>query len=608
MKFSDDFISKVRDSSNIVDIISQNTELKRSGNNLMGRCPFPDHREKTPSFSVNEHKQVYHCFGCKKGGDIFKFLETMRGMSFPEAMEFLADRAGIPIPKESYENVKRDEAREQKKLLFRVNKLASFFFRKTLVELPQGHPVRKYMEKRELTSAIAEEFQIGYAPPDWSLLTEYLLSKKVPIELADKLGLVRRRTGQGQSGYFDMFRDRLMFPILSVNEEVIGFGGRILGDGQPKYLNSPESPVFHKGQTLYGLHAAAKYIRAEDEVIVVEGYMDMLALYGRGVCNVVATLGTALTNEHARLLGRYTKNVIALFDSDNAGLQASERSLPILLAEGLFPKGTVLPQGKDPDEAIQAMGVDQFKSHLAKSRDLFLLFLEREMEGFRGLPTEKVQIVEKLGRVLLHTKDNNLRGLYTTALRDHLNVEEKWLRSALAEAARKSDRGAERIGTAEESAVPVEQKRPSAPKIVLKKPHKEETLLLNLMLFSEDYLKFALNSHVRQFLGQSEMREIYEIIEKLYGQSSQNFAKLSVLLSERLQEPGLVLRHLDQQFQEMAEEKGEDMAKDCLDRIKIRHLENEAKRLTEQLKVKQDPETLEQFMNIQRERLALKNS
>lgn len=603
MKFSDDFINRVRDSSNIVEIISQNTELKRTGNNLMGRCPFPDHREKTPSFSVNEQKQVYHCFGCKKGGDIFKFLEGIRGMNFPEAVEFLAERAGIPVPKDSYEGVSRDDAREQKKLLFKINKLASHFFRKSLTELSKDHPVLRYMDKRGLSTELAEEFQIGYAPPDWSLLTDYLVAKKVPVEWADKLGLLRRRTGQGQSGYFDMFRDRLMFPILSVNEEVVGFGGRILGDGQPKYLNSPESPVFHKGQTFYGLHAAAKYIRTEDEVIVVEGYMDMLALYSGGVKNVVATLGTALTHEHAKLIARYTKNVLVLFDSDAAGIQASERSLPILLAEGLLPRGTVLPQGKDPDDAIRLMGSESFKVHLAKASDLFFLSLDRALEGYRGQPTEKVQVVDRVGKILLQIKDVKLRELYSTSLRERLNVEDKWLRFALTELSKKTEKSYA-------PAVAVQAPRAAEPvrKITIQKAAKEEVLLINLMLFSEEYLKLAIAADVRQFLGQSEMGEMFEIIEKLYGQSSQNFARLSVLLSERLQTPELILRHLDQQFQSMAEEKGEEMAKDCLDRIKVRHLEKEGKRLMEQLKVRQDPQMLEQFMNIQRERLALKNS
>jgi DNA primase len=606
LRFSDDFINRVRDANNIVDIISQSTELKRAGRSLMGLCPFPNHREKTASFSVSEDKQVYHCFGCKKSGNIVSFLEEMRGMSFREAIEYLAERASISIPKEE-SSVFIDDQRDQKKLLLKLNKLAGFFFKNTLNELPENHSVRAYMQKRGITPDLAEEFKIGYAPADWSNLANALTAKHAPLQEADRLGLIRKRSSG--DGYFDMFRDRLMFPILSLNQEVIGFGGRILGEGQPKYLNSPESPVFHKGNTLYGLHASAKHIRAQDEVIVVEGYMDLIALYSHGFQNVVATLGTALTHDHAKLIGRFTKKVIVLFDGDSAGQAAAERSLPILLSEGLMPRGLTLPDKMDPDDAVQKLGRDEFQKTLLNAGDLFLLQLEKCMRGYKGQPSEKIQIFEKLASVLIVIKDVRLRDLYSRAVIDQLSVEEKWFRLSLAEFAKKNALQQTRYSSSSREPavaaplVPPEEKKA---KLTVKSPKKDEVLLLNLMLSKPQLMDLALESDIIQNLGQSELAEIFEITKEVYRQDKSNFAKLTILLSDKLEDPNLVTQHLHKGFMEDLEVNGEKLVKDCVEKIKNRHLRQQGKRLTQELKLEQDPSKLEQFMNIQRERHSLK--
>ncbi|MCB0367681.1 MAG: DNA primase, partial [Bdellovibrionales bacterium] len=288
MRFSQDFIEKVRDANNLVDLVSRYTQLNRAGGRFTGLCPFPDHREKTPSFSVNDTQQLYYCFGCKKGGNIFKFVESMMGMNFPESVEWLARQAGIPVPQEMYQRSEKVVAHEkERKLMADINEFAAKVFESELSRSAESSPVREYLRRRGLTAEIIKTFRLGYAPNEWEKLSQLLKARKAPLAVAEKLGLVRERS-QGRSGFYDLFRERLMFPIFAIDGRCIGFGGRVIGDGEPKYLNSPESALFHKGQILYGLSETAKFIRAEDSVIVVEGYMDLLALYQAGIKNVVA--------------------------------------------------------------------------------------------------------------------------------------------------------------------------------------------------------------------------------------------------------------------------------------------------------------------------------
>jgi DNA primase len=288
VRFTQDFIDKVREANNIVEIIGQYTELKRAGARLMGRCPFPDHVEKTPSFSVTEDNQLYFCYGCKKGGNIFTFLEAYNGMSFPEAVEHLAKRSGIPMPvAEEMKNSSgqgRDQRRDQRDQLLKVNRAAGVFYHSCLKSEPSESVAQKYLVKRGLTVEIVEKFRLGFAPDDWQGLTHHFAARHVPFNLAEVVGLVKPKKGAPKGdrdraeSYFDLFRNRLMFPIFSPTGDVVGFGGRTLGDDIAKYVNSSESPVFHKGRILYGLHETGKFIRAQDEAIVVEGYMDAIAL------------------------------------------------------------------------------------------------------------------------------------------------------------------------------------------------------------------------------------------------------------------------------------------------------------------------------------------
>lgn len=346
----------------------------------MGRCPFPDHQEKTASFSVSEFKGVYHCFGCKKSGNVTTFLRDFNGMSFPDSIAYLAERNGIPITDDAYENNRPDysnEDKDQKKTLLRANKIAADFFKEMLKRQSTDSQIRQYVLKRKLNPETIEEFQIGYAPNEWEALGQQLNRSSIPVEVAEEAQLVRKRK-EGQ-GYFDMFRDRLMFPIHSPTGDVLAFGGRIIEQGEPKYLNSPETPVFHKGKVLYGLAQTAKHIRSDDLVLVVEGYMDLVSIYQAGLKNVVATMGTALTPDHAKLIKRLTNNVVVLFDGDDAGKMAAERSLPILLSQGLFPRGLTLTEAKDPDEFVIKFGTEALKKQIDSAPDLFKVVLKSWM-------------------------------------------------------------------------------------------------------------------------------------------------------------------------------------------------------------------------------------
>ena len=460
MRFPDDFIQKVRDANDIVEIIGQYTQLKPSGSRLVGRCPFPDHSDKSPSFSVTEHNQLFYCFGCHKGGTVYTFLEKYNGMAFPEAVEYLARRASIPLPEPEpgAKQFRSNTSRDEKDSLLRVNKLAAIYYYKQLKGLADDHPARAYLVKRGLTEEIVDIFRIGYANEEWQDLDRYLAHEKnVPRAIPEKLVLIKQKKNGVPSRpddmYRDFFRDRLIFPIFSQTSDVIGFGGRTLGDDLPKYLNSQDSPVFHKSKVLYGIHETGKHIRAQDQAVVVEGYMDAIALYAAGIKNVVAILGTAFTLDHAKVLKRHSTNVIMLLDGDAAGFNAAAKSLPILLEAGLMPKGLLLPEKMDPDDFVKAFGSAKLQNEIERAPELFTLLLQRSwMANYRGRDSEKVQIIEEAAYVMKGMPNIALRDLYILEMSRQLDVDLTWLRGSL-------QRAAEAM-TAREATLAAQNKKP----------------------------------------------------------------------------------------------------------------------------------------------------
>ncbi len=357
----EDRIEEVRNRVNIVDLVSEYITLKKAGRNYIGSCPF--HKEKTPSFTVNAEKQIYHCFGCGEGGNAFSFLMKINNMTFPEAVRHLAGKLGVVLPSREFTPEEKSR-QDQREGLLRVNHVAAAYYVRTL-RSPAGAKGRAYLEKRGIKPEIIETFRLGYAPEGWRNLRDHLQREKAALKQAEQAGLlVARKDGD----FYDRFRGRLMFPIEDINGNVVAFGGRIIGEGEPKYLNSPESGVYTKGRNLYGLVRAKNAIRKDEPLIIVEGYFDLLALWNCGITNVAATLGTALTREHVDLIKRYTGAVAVTFDSDAGGKAALERSLSLFLERGVRARAVVLPDGKDPDEFVTKHGREAFLDEIGRAR------------------------------------------------------------------------------------------------------------------------------------------------------------------------------------------------------------------------------------------------
>ena len=351
MYYSDDIIEEVRTRNDIVDVISGYVKLQRKGSSYFGLCPF--HNEKSPSFSVSPSKQMYYCFGCGAGGNVFTFLMEYENFTFPEAVKALADRAGMELPEVEYS----EEAKQQRDLktaVLEVNKMAAKYYY-CLLRAPQGAKAMEYLKNRELSDETMRRFGLGYASQYSDELYRYLKQQGVSDAVMKESGLMSVNERQGM---YDKFWNRVMFPIMDVNGKVIGFGGRVMGDAKPKYLNSPETIVFDKSRNLYGLHIART--ARKKYLIVCEGYMDVISLHQAGFTNAVASLGTALTSQHASILKRYTDEVILTYDSDEAGVKAALRAIPLLKTAGIATRVLHMEPYKDPDEFIKALGTEAF--------------------------------------------------------------------------------------------------------------------------------------------------------------------------------------------------------------------------------------------------------
>lgn len=352
---NDDVIDRVKEASDIVEIVSSYISLKKSGSNLVGLCPF--HNEKTPSFTVSESKQYFHCFGCGEGGDSITFIMKKENLDFLDAIKFLADKYNIELE----ENTSNDKLFEQKERLFDINKEAARYFFNNMMN---NKTSLKYLANRQIDNKTMRQFGLGYALDSWDSLYGYLTNKGFGSEEIEKIGLIGRKSGN--NGYYDKYRDRIIFPIIDTKSRVVGFGGRVLNDSLPKYLNSKDSIIFNKGNHLYGLNLVNKYSDRK-KILLVEGYMDVIALFSRGINFAVASLGTALSERQAKLLKRYGKEIYICFDSDTAGTNATLRAIDMIVKEDIKPKIILLPRGMDPDDYIKSKGEIEFNKLFAKS-------------------------------------------------------------------------------------------------------------------------------------------------------------------------------------------------------------------------------------------------
>lgn len=374
-RIPEESIQEIRQHADIVAVISEYVALEQAGKNYKGLCPF--HQEKTPSFVVSPEKQIYHCYGCGAGGNVFSFLMKYEKYSFPEAVHVLARRLGIRLPEQ--ESGQEPQQLQRTEKIYQLHREVANFFVYQLKNSAQAQHAREYLRNRDIGEATQETFKIGYAPSGWDDMQRHFARTYQPELLLESGLMIKRKDGVGQ---YDRFRDRLMIPIHDDRGRVVAFGGRILGEGEPKYLNSPESPIFHKGRLLFGLHHAKPAICRQGEVLIVEGYFDMIVPYSLGVQNIAATMGTALTDQHLRLLQRYTKKVVLMFDADPAGIKAVQRTLDLFLESGFEVRAAILPQNEDPDTAIRRMGLEQFSHYIARAPLLLDFIRERIMEQY----------------------------------------------------------------------------------------------------------------------------------------------------------------------------------------------------------------------------------
>lgn len=412
-RISDDAVAQVAAASDVVDVIGSYLQLKRAGSSWRGLCPF--HQEKTPSFHVTPARQSFHCFGCGAGGSVFRFVMDYEHVDFPESVRRLARRAGIEIQEETSEDIAN---RGQRDRLLKLHAEASAWFHTNLMRRAIGGGAREYLKTRKLSSDVAARWQIGFAPESWDALLGWAEAAGYsPVELV-RAGLVTEREGRG---VYDRFRNRVMFPIRSDYGEVLAFSGRTLGDDPAKYVNSPESPIFTKGRVLFGLDLTKRAIIQANEAIVCEGQIDLIAMFEAGIQNVIAPQGTAFTARQASLVRQFAETAVLCFDSDKAGQQAVERSLPALLASGVNVKVARMPAGEDPDSVIQKHGADALRELIAAARDYFEDTVERGLDADMS-PQARAAVAGRMASFLISIADPALREAIANRVRARLEI------------------------------------------------------------------------------------------------------------------------------------------------------------------------------------------
>ncbi len=427
-------VDEVRAAADIAKIVGDYVKLRKAGANFMGLCPF--HQEKTPSFAVHPVKQIFHCFGCGVGGDVFKFVMLIENLSFPEALRRVAEKAGVAL-RESVGDETYDARTRERGALFKVHEVAAKFFAAQLGGTAEGRAARAYLADRGLMDEAVGRFRLGYAPAEGQALTRQLTAAGFEAELLEKSGLVLR--GPEGQRHFDRFRRRIIFPIANESGKVVAFGGRALGDPSadgPKYLNSPETPIYTKGRVLYHLDRAGNSVRKLDYAILVEGYMDCIAVASSGIENVVASCGTSLTESQTRLLGRYSRRVVVNYDPDSAGVAATERSLGLLLEEGFEVKVLALPGGLDPDSFIRREGAPAYRERLASAPSYLDYLTERAATAHDlSRPEGKVAAANAVLPYLSKVPSPMLRAELANRLAERLRLDERLLREELKRAA-----------------------------------------------------------------------------------------------------------------------------------------------------------------------------
>ncbi|MEN6584327.1 MAG: DNA primase [Armatimonadota bacterium] len=507
-------VEEIRERCDLVEIISAHVALRKTGRTFKGLCPF--HNEKTPSFHVDPERQLWKCFGCGEGGDVFSFVQKIDSLTFSEAAELLARKVGIEI--EHSEKIAKELS--ERDCIIRANNIACSFFRSMLA---RSSKVKQYLAKRGLTDTTVDKYRLGYAPSEWDALTNHLRQQRVSPADAVKAGLIVPR--ENSQGFYDRFRDRLIFPILDTSERIIAFGGRIIGEGEPKYLNSPETALFIKNKTLYGLNFARREAVSQDRLLVVEGYMDAIAAQEAGFTNTVATMGTALTEEHVNLIARFTKNVVLSFDADSAGMAAALRSSPIFERAGFITRILSMPKGEDPDSMLRGGDTSRFASLIEGAQPIpdyrvGLALAKYDLNNDEGKVSALNEVIgilaevesaverERLIRYLAKYHPNFSTG--TTLAEDHLRGEINRIRIRASRNASPSAIGQQRGGSPQTS---------QKPRVKISLVERSERLLLGIIILRNlDAGKVFDALPPKEFSGEST-RLLAEAVSRVYSET-----------------------------------------------------------------------------------------
>ncbi len=501
---NDETISKVGDLADIVQVISDYLPLKKSGANYVGLCPF--HNEKTPSFTVSESKQFFKCFGCGAGGDVVTFIMKQENLSFPESIRFLGDKLGIEIedtkPVDNEVVKKRDRAYE-------INRDAARFFHSNLIK---NKKALKYLYDRDINDKIIKQFGIGYALDNWNALYNHLSFKGYLNDEIEKLGLIGERSDN--KGYYDKFRNRIIFPIIDTRSRVLGFGGRVLDDKMPKYLNSQETLVFNKGNHLYGLNLLSKFSDRK-KIILVEGYMDVIALFKEGIDYSVASLGTALTEKQAKLLKRYGRNVYICFDSDLAGINATNKAIKLLLNEEVNPKIILLDNYKDPDDFLKAEGSKKFKKQIDNALNHIDYGIHINKQKYDISKSEgKIKFTIEIAKIIRDLKSPIEKDVYINKIAKEIGISREAIEKEIGyESSQKNynrkSRSKYKKKENKEASMPMKTILPSAIMTA-------EIDLIKLMIINKDYYDMLINEDILQDLENIECKKILNIMKTLY--------------------------------------------------------------------------------------------
>jgi DNA primase len=571
--FPESFINQIRDAANIVHIVSEVMVVKKTGRNYQGLCPF--HPEKTPSFTINEEKQIFHCFGCGLGGNVFSFLMNYYHLSFPEAVGELAQRLGIPLPKSTVPR-SSEENPGLKEDLRSLQTQAAEFYHHILMKEKIGQQGREYLHQRKMNQKMAEDFCLGYAPESWDRLTSFLTKQKIPFPLLEQSGLLIKKE---RGGYYDRFRDRLIFPISNDRGQVVGFGGRTLGNETPKYLNSPESPIFNKGRLLYGLSQAADAIRKLNQVIVVEGYFDLLSLCFHGFKQVVATLGTALGSSQIRKLKGLAEDIVLLFDGDPPGIQAALRTVPLFQQEGVSARVKVLPADTDPDSFLFEKGPERFSEELKQAEPMMTFFFDRQIGEVKPQVRDQARTVDRLIPHLRALTSEVEKAYYVALVSQRLKIPELILWRSL-----KGSKGSEKISDRIRTSL------------------KEERILglewyvIEALLRIPQAGSLLLKEDQEDLFESPEARFVYQKIKETYEQKGEI-------------NPSLLLNHLDDQaiknqvavlaIRDFVEQKDEKIfLSDLMKKIRLKRLQQQEQALYREIRLKEKSGTTEELRSL----------